>query len=566
MSVNRPNTFSNELIISERRRRESQRLSGVGFWELDHETNTLYWSEEIYSIYEINQQDNPPNYQLFLSLIYEEDKELVDNSYQSSVESGNEYNIRYRIKAGGSVKWIEARGVTYYEENGEPQRTIGTAEDISEIITAHQQIEHMAYHDVLTGLANRTLFANKLNEALVLASQQETNLAVLFIDLDNFKLVNDRCGHDVGDEVLVSVANKLKSCSNHSDLFARIGGDEFAGFLFDIDDSEIDVAVNAVKRTIEGTYNTWMHTFNISSSIGVTIYPKDDADTDILLRHADQAMYEAKEQGKSRIRYFDTERFQSNWSRRHLLKDIENALKETQFELFYQPRIRLSDGKLFGAEALLRWFRPDGAVSPIEIVTAIKNTSLEWKLDKWVIETVLTHSKLFKEKGLQGPFSLNVNSSSLENPNFPGLLRTLLSKIDVAGEDIEIEILEMESISNFEATRKILLECQALGVRFSLDDFGTGYSSLTYFHALPISKLKIDQRFIKSINSDPESLLLVKSILAIANANNKPAVAEGVETDEIAQTLAQLKCEFGQGYGIAMPMPISEYIEWAEGK
>jgi diguanylate cyclase (GGDEF)-like protein/PAS domain S-box-containing protein len=564
MSVNRHNTLTNELIISERRRRESQRLSGVGFWELDHVTNVLYWSEEIFSIYEINQQDNPPNYQLFLSLIYEEDKELVDNSYQSSVESGDDYNIRYRIKAGGSVKWLEARGVTYYDENGHPERTIGTAEDISEIITAHQKIEHMAYHDVLTGLANRTLFADKLNEALLLASQQQTNLAVLFIDLDNFKLVNDQCGHDIGDEVLVSVGNKLRARASNSDLFARLGGDEFAGFLFGIDDSEIDVAVKSVKQSIEGTYKTGMHTFNISASIGVTIYPRDDEDTDILLRHADQAMYEAKEQGKSRIRYFDTERFQSNWSRRHFLKDIETALNHAQFELYYQPRIRLSDGQMFGAEARLRWFRPEGAVSPIEIVTAIKNTFLEWELDKWVIETVLTHSKIFKAKGLQGPFSLNVNSSSLENPEFPTLLHSLLAKLDVRGEDIEIEILEMESINSFDDTRKILLECEALGVRFSLDDFGTGYSSLTYFHALPISKLKIDQRFVKSIHSDPDSLLLVKSILAIANANNKPVVAEGVETDEIADTLAQLDCEFGQGYGIARPMPISDYINWTQ--
>lgn len=564
MTENRSHQLSKELVISERRRRESQRLSGVGFWELDHKAESLYWSEEIYSIYEIDPQYNGANYQLFLDLIYDEDKELVDNSYRESVASGSEYNIRYRIKVADSYKWIEARGVTYYDPDGQAERTIGTAEDISEMVIAQQKIEHMAYHDELTGLANRKRFSDKLDSALLLANEQKTNLVVLFIDLDNFKLINDRCGHDIGDEVLVKVANDLKNCTKSSDLFARIGGDEFAGFLFDVDDADIDDAVIAVKQSIEGTCETQMHSFNISTSIGVTIYPRDDADSDILVRHADQALYEAKEQGKSRIRYFDTERFQSNWSRRHLLKEIEIALENEQFELFYQPRIRLSDGKLFGAEALLRWFRTEGPVSPLEIVAAIKNTALEWQLDKWVINTVLSNSKIFKAKGLQGPFSLNVNTSSLENPLFPDLLQSLLSKWDVDGDYIEIEILEMESINNFDTTRKILSRCEALGVKFSLDDFGTGYSSLTYFHALPISKLKIDQSFIKNINSDRENLLLVKSILAIANANDKPVVAEGIETDAIARTLAQLNCEFGQGYGIAKPMPIEQYINWTQ--
>jgi diguanylate cyclase (GGDEF)-like protein len=564
MTENSSHQLSNELIISERRRRESQRLSGVGFWELDHKSESLYWSEEIFSIYEIDQQNNNANYQLFLDLIYDDDKELVDRSYRESVASGKEYNIRYRIKAGDSYKWIEARGVTYYDQAGQAERTIGTAIDISETVIAQQKIEHMAYHDDLTGLPNRKLFSDKLDAALLRTEDNRTNLVVLFVDLDNFKLINDRSGHDVGDEVLVKVANNLKKAAKSSGLFARIGGDEFAGFLFGVYDADIDGAVIRVKQAIEGNYKTQMHSFNISTSIGVTIYPRDDADPDILVRHADQALYEAKEQGKSRIRYFDTERFQSNWSRRYLLTEIEVALKNEQFELFYQPRIRLSDGKLFGAEALLRWFRQDGPVSPLEIVAAIKNTALEWQLDEWVIDSVLSHSKIFKAQGLQGPFSLNVSTSSLENPQFPDLLSSRLSKWDVAGEDIEIEILEMESITNFDAIRKILSRCETLGVRFSLDDFGTGYSSLTYFHALPISKLKIDQSFIKNINSNSESLLLVKSILAIANANNKPVVAEGIETDAIAKTLNHLNCEFGQGYGIARPMPIQQYLSWTQ--
>lgn len=422
----------------------------------------------------------------------------------------------------------------------------------------------MAFHDVLTGLANRKVFTDKLNECLLLARQCKTNLAVLFIDLDNFKSINDQYGHDIGDEVIVGVAKKLQGCTREGEMFARIGGDEFAGVIFGINDSEINNSVSAVKKAIDTTYKTKINDFKISASIGVTIYPRDAVDPDILLRHADHAMYEAKEQGKSRVQYFDIDRFLSIASRQHLLKDIRVALDSDQFELFYQPRVRLSDGCLAGAEALLRWFRPQGTVPPTEVIAAIKNTTEEWALDTWVIKTVLSNSKLFKKNGLVGPFSLNINSSSIENPNFPSLLHSLLSEQNVAGEDIEIEILEVESIKNLEATRKILHECEELGVSFSLDDFGTGYSSLTYFHALPISKLKVDKCFIKNINSDSDSLLLVKSILAIANANNKPVIAEGIESDSIVETLAQLKCEYGQGYGIAVPMPIDTYIAWAQ--
>ncbi len=303
--------------------------------------------------------------------------------------------------------------------------------------------------------------------------------------------------------------------------------------------------------------------FKISASIGVTIYPHDQADVDILIRHADQAMYEAKDRGKSEICYFDINRSRSIETRKKLLKDIQHALTNNQFEIFYQPRIRLSDGKLAGAEALLRWETPQGQIPPSEIVAALRNSYGEWELDNWVIEKVLSDIKHFKEKRLDGPYSINVNPSSIENPTFPDVLNTVLRKWNIAGEDIEIEILEIESIKNFDLARNILNQCKALGVNFSLDDFGTGYSSLTYFHALPISKVKIDQRFIKSAHADPDSLLLVRSILAVANANNKPVIAEGIETETIAKTLTELDCGYGQGFGIAIPMPMHDYINWA---
>jgi len=564
MDKDRIRELSDALTVSERRRQETQRLSGVGFWELDHKSGDLYWSEEIFAIYELNSDAVSPNYEVFLSLIYDDDRDLVHKTYQDSVKFKTEYCLRYRIKAAGSVKWIEARGVTLYDGQGKAERSIGTAQDITEIVKAQQQVEHLAYHDALTDLPNRKFFADRLNAAVRSASRDRTNVAVVFIDLDNFKLINDHHGHALGDEVLVEVARRLQSIASPEDLFARIGGDEFAGVLVNFDDIGIHAAMHRVKQAIEGSYVTQVNTFEITASIGVTIYPEDNVDPEVLLRHSDQAMYEAKENGKSQMCFFDTETHQLRSSRRELLRAIATAIRNDEFVLYYQPKISLSDGALVGAEALLRWFKDDHAYSPTDITTAIQDTELERELDNWVIGKVLVQSKIFRAHGINCPFSVNINPKTIENQNFPNQLSSLLASAGVSGETLEIEILEVSSIKNFDRTHEILRQCKALGVSVSLDDFGTGYSSLTHFHALPIDVLKIDQRFIKHLNSDPTSLVLVKSILAIAQANRRNVVAEGIESYEIASALQYLGCAYGQGYAFARPMPANDYVAWTE--
>ncbi|MEQ6918176.1 putative bifunctional diguanylate cyclase/phosphodiesterase [Halomonas aquatica] len=555
--------MSDALTISERRRRESQRLSGVGFWELNHKKGTLYWSEEIFAIYELQPDVLEPNYEVFVSLIFDDDREFVDAAYKASVESGNEYDIRYRIKAGSAAKWIEARGVTYYDSEGNPERSIGTAQDISEIMDAQQALEHLALHDALTGLPNRKLFSDRISAALSLAKRHGFFLGVLFIDLDNFKRINDRQGHSLGDEVLVCVARHLEHSIRAEDTFARIGGDEFVGLLTGENEQDIQEGVQRVKKSIEGNYSTEFGSFAITASIGVTIYPHDSDEPDELLRHADHAMYEAKESGKSRICYFDAKRHQSNRSRNQLLIDIEKAIENDEFILHFQPRICLRDGSLSGAEALLRWFRDDNPTPPIEVISAIRGTSLEWKLDAWVMKQVLAQVSRFRALGLEGPFSLNVLPSTFEDRDLPSFLRKLLDETPISGENLEIEVLEISSIRDFKLASEIMGLCKELGIRFSLDDFGTGYASLTYFHSLPVDKLKIDQRFIRTLLSDVGSLALVKSILAISEANNCFVVAEGVETYSIASALKHLGCDYGQGFGLAKPMSADDYIAWA---
>lgn len=556
------NELTQALEISERRRRETQRLSGVGFWELCHGTATLYWSEEIFNIYGLEPNSLVPSYALFASLIHDDDREIVEHTYSKSVETGSEYNIRYRIKSGQSTKWIEARGITLKDHEGNPERSIGTAQDISEIIEAQKANEFLATHDALTRLPNRSLFADRMNMAVGLIGRHNLHLAVLFIDLDHFKNINDQHGHDIGDEVLVGVARQLERSGRTQDTFARIGGDEFAGLIMLKNDTDILQTVNRVKQLIEHEYDTHAGKFRITASIGVTIYPQDNDVPDALLRHADHAMYEAKESGRSRICFFDSKKHLSNISRHQLLQAIEKAIADDEFELHFQPKVRLQDGKLAGAEALLRWFRPEGAFPPAKIIEAISGTSLEWELDNWVASQLIREIAALQEIDTTGTYSLNFNPSTIQNQHLPNKLEALLKTTEVPAEKMEIEILEVASITEFDRTSEILMRCKALGFCVSLDDFGTGFSSLTYFHALPIDNLKIDQYFVKSLLSDDNNLALVKSVLAIAKANHRPVTAEGVESIEIASALHKLGCDYAQGYGIAYPMSRQEYIKW----
>jgi diguanylate cyclase (GGDEF)-like protein/PAS domain S-box-containing protein len=553
----------NALQLSERRRIESQRLSGVGFWELDHKANTLYWSEEIFSIYGIDPNAFAPNYSIFANLIFDDDREMVEAAFHASVANGTEYSIRYRIKYEGSFKWIEAKGLTYYDKSTNPERSIGTAQDISEIINAQQENEFLAKHDALTGLPNRSLFSERIEMALSYAARYNNRLAVLFIDLDKFKKINDRHGHGIGDQILKGVATQLALSARKYDTFARVGGDEFVGLLPIDQTSDVETMLQRVKSSIERSYLTDVGTLEIEVSIGVAIFPDDDLESDALLRHADHAMHEAKEEGRSRIRFFDKKIHHANVSKHGLLSQIEQAITNNELQLHYQPKISLKTGQVIGVETLLRWFPNNEPFPTDKIIDAIIGTSLEWQLDMWVFSKLLTELTLLRDTNPNLSVSINFNQSTIENETLPEQLETILLAHDQAAGGLEIEILEVASIREFEKTNHILQRCRQLGFTTSLDDFGTGYSSLTCFHALPVDILKIDQRFVKSLLIDSMSLALIKSILALAKANGRGVVAEGVESYAIASKLLELKCDYAQGFGIARPMSLTDWRSWS---
>ncbi|MCF7995268.1 MAG: EAL domain-containing protein [Chromatiaceae bacterium] len=442
---------------------------------------------------------------------------------------------------------------------------IGVFSDISQFKAHEAELNRIAHYDHLTGLPNRRLLTDRLDHSIAHIRRKGRVLAVCYLDLDGFKPINDRYGHAVGDRFLVQVAKALGQVVRGEDTVARLGGDEFVLLLTDLGQPEdcfglLHRVLAAVRDPIK--VGGLMH--SVSASIGVTLCPPDIADPDTLLRHADQAMYQAKESGKNTYHLYDAQQDQLLQVRRQKLERIGLALQQDELVLHFQPQVNMISREVIRAEALVRWQHPEqGLLMPAAFLPDIEGTELEVKLDEWVIENVLKQLGAWNCAGLGLSVSINIGARHLLRPDFAARLEERLrAHPDVAGEDLELEILETATLSDFDQAQRVLAACRAFGVRFALDDFGTGYSSLAYFRALPVDVLKIDQSFVRDMLYDPGDKEIVESVVQLSHAFNRPVIAEGVETLAHAAMLTWLGCRFGQGYGIARPMPAEALPEW----
>lgn len=445
-------------------------------------------------------------------------------------------------------------------------RLADAAYDFVERKQAENKIEFMAFNDVLTGLPNRQLFSDRLQQAISLSKRSKKPLAICYLDLDGFKPVNDRYGHDVGDELLIKLSKRLQQELREGDTLARLGGDEFAILLNELgsifNGEEI---IDRIFHAISEPFDVKGRRIHISASIGATFFPDDDSNPDTLLRHADQAMYKAKQSGKAAFKLYDPIQNNKFYSFRRTLSEFDEAIHKSQLTLYYQPKINLRTGDLAGVEALVRWQHPEkGLLMPGEFLPVIKNSPLEIALDEWVLKQAIEQHLSWKEQGLNVAVSVNISPRHIQQAAFPGYLAGLISSYpEGLSEYIELEILETSAIGDTGRVAEIMRECAKLGIRFSLDDFGTGYSSLTYFHSLPISVVKIDQNFVRAMIDDSRDQDIVEGVLRLAKALNRPVVAEGVESLELGMMLLDMGCEYGQGYGIAKPMPADSLFRWA---
>ncbi len=451
------------------------------------------------------------------------------------------------------------------DEAGNLLHYVGAFSDISQIKEHQAELERIAHYDALTSLPNRRLLADRLEQELARTRRSGRSLALCYLDLDGFKPVNDQYGHDAGDLLLVEIGRRLQTAARAVDTVARIGGDEFVLLLCDlVQEQECFHALDRILKSVARPVAIDLDQIVVGASIGVTLFPRDDSDADTLMRHADQAMYLAKESGKNRFHIFDAEHDRLIKANRETLQHMEKAFLHDQFVLFYQPKVDMISGKVVGAEALIRWLHPQrGVLSPAEFLPLLSGTNLEVRVDEWVIETALKQLEVWTESCPQLVVSVNVSAHHLLRPNFVAQLKAALQRHPtVSPGQLELEILETTAINDVTNASRTLANCISLGVSFALDDFGTGYSSLTYFRKLPVGTLKIDQSFVRDMIEDPEDFGIIESVIALAKTFNRPVIAEGVETLDHGAMLTIMGCRLAQGYGIARPMPALQLPEW----
>lgn len=451
-------------------------------------------------------------------------------------------------------------------EQGAVKNYVALFNDNTEVKHQQAQLENLAHFDSLTGLPNRVLMADRLSQAMIQARRDEQPLAVVFLDLDGFKEVNDNYGHNFGDELLVRLSKDMQAVLREGDTLARIGGDEFVVVFPGL--HNLNAAIPLLNRLLDAASQSIKinsRTTQVSASLGVTFYPQSSAvDADHLLRQADQAMYQAKLLGKNRYELFNIEQNDTLQEHYKATEDIRNALQAEEFTLFYQPKINMITGKLLGVEALIRWRHPTrGLLSPAEFLPIIEEHPLSIEIGEWVLNQALSQVARWQENNINVAVSVNISAHQLMKANFFERLESILeSHSTVAPQQLEIEILETSKLEDVIETSKLIRQCKQLGVTFSLDDFGTGYSSLTYLKQLPIKLIKIDQSFVKEMIHNVKDLTILEGVISLAAAFKHDILAEGVETVEQGEILLQLGCYRGQGFAIARPMRPEMLSKW----
>ena len=495
------------------------------------------------------------------------DKTFYQQMWQALLASGRWHGEIWNRRKSGEV-YAEVLTITaLYDAQGGLQNHLAVFSDITAQKEHQKQLELIAHYDVLTGLPNRSLLADRLQQALAQAQRRETQLALVFLDLDGFKTVNDTLGHDAGDHLLQELGRRMKDVLREGDTLARVGGDEFVAVLGDL--SGAGDCERVLHRLLDVASTPVTHEqacAQVSASLGVAMYPQDSTDADLLLRHADQAMYQAKQLGKNRFHFFDAGEDEDARHRRQQVDQVAHALAAGQFELYYQPKVNMRRGQVLGAEALIRWNHPDGTVQgPATFLPGIEGHPMSATVGRWVLETAMKQMETWAAQGLKLPLSVNVSAYHLQQKDFADQVRQLLlAHPHLPAHSLQLEVLETSALQDMAWVAEVIQACTQMGVDFALDDFGTGYSSLTYLKRLPAHVLKIDQSFVRDMLCDTEDLTIVEGVISLAHAFGRTVVAEGVETTDHGAMLLRLGCDHAQGYGVARPMPAAALMQWAQ--
>ncbi len=551
---------------SEERWKLALESTGDGVWDWYIQTGTEFFSPGLLSMCGYDSGDLDNLSEEFDSRTHPDDMEILQKARNDHFEGRTpSYQSERRILCkDGSWKWVLSRGMVISRDAfGKPLRMIGTFTDISKRKAAEALIWRQAFYDGLTGLPNRRMLRDRLEREMKHCDRDQLQLAVLFIDLDHFKEVNDTLGHDQGDQLLIEAARRLQSCVRQSDTVARMGGDEFTVVLTELPDcNHLEGVLQKILDTLSQVFQLGNEQVFVSASIGVTVYPVDAAQTEDLLKNADQALYVAKGAGRNRFSFFTPALQEAAQTRVRLAADLRTALADEQFQVVYQPIVELASGSIHKAEALIRWNHPTrGLVSPAMFIPIAESSGLIVGIGEWVFEQAARQVQRWRSS-LSAKFQISVNRSPVQfhqddEVQLPWLRH--LNALGLDGDALVVEITEGLLLNSSITVGKSLTALRDVGIRVSLDDFGTGYSSLAYLQKFDIDFIKNDQSFVRNLVPDSTNLALCKAIIAMAHALGIQVVAEGVETEQQRDLLTHMGCDFAQGYYFSRPLPVDEF-------
>ena len=561
---------------SQRSLARAQRIARLGSWDWNPYTSELRWSDEAHRILGTDPSE-PASWERFWRAVHPADRDRVREEMREKMRGEHSFRVSHRVVIGdGSVRHVDLQGEVAADGPEAGAWISGTIQDVTEQAHAQARIQYLASYDSLTGLANRRLFRDQLERALAVARARNHMLGVLFMDLDRFKHVNDTLGHGAGDQLLQAVAERLRAHVRGSDVvgridfdealsISRVGGDEFTVLLSKLDQPEDagDVA-RRILAAIPEPIDLAGHPVSLSASIGIAIYPVDGEDVETLVKHADVAMYAAKENGRNNVQFFSRRINAAALRKLTLESHLREALTNDELQLHYQPRLDLRSGRVTAVEALLRWtHRELGTVSPRELIPLAEETGLITPLGDWVIRTAARQGRAWVERGFEPiPISVNVSPQQFRSCDLRAVIGRHLREAGLSPRLFEVELTEHLLLQDDESTAVVLRDLRAMGVSIALDDFGTGYSSLSYLARFPLDTLKMDRCFVRDIDSDPAAAGVVKAVIGIGHSLGARVVAEGVDTLEQERFLRDHECDEIQGFLLAGALAPNEVVRF----
>jgi diguanylate cyclase (GGDEF)-like protein len=537
---------------------EAQRVARLCSWTLDLASGRVTWTEELYHMLGFDPSLPAPTLAEQERVFTPKSWQRLNTAIEETLASGVPYELELEtVRPDGNTGWIMARGAPQRDAYGDIVALCGIAQDITDRKLVEKRVQFLAYYDSLTGLPNRTLLQDRLAQAIAGAHRRNEHAAVLFLDLDRFKIINDSLGHGVDDLLLKSVAERLKRQTRDQDTVCRMGGDEFIVVLSTIrDQAEAAIVAGRIVCAMDADFVIQGRTLKVSCSLGISIYPEHGTDSETLIKNADASMYGAKETGRNRFLFFTKEMNAKVLERSILEHDLRLAIERNEIFLMYQPQAEIRTGKIVGLEALVRWQHPVlGLVQPDKFIHVAENSGLILPIGDWVLRSACSQSHDWQAEGLP-PVTVAVNVSPMQvhQENFREHVQQALSETGIAPQYLELELTESLLTKNATVMFSVLNEMKKMGVKLAIDDFGTGYSSLSQLRQFPVGKLKIDRSFIRDVETSPDAAVIATAVISLAKTLNLKVIAEGVETEGQLAFLRSHDCDEMQGYYFSRPL------------